>query len=36
MSDTVMVKDIARLFLYYMEELHGLSARITSRFHGIL
>jgi len=32
----VMVKDIARLFLYYMEELHGLSARVTSRVHGIL
>ena len=32
----VMVKDIGRLFLYYIEELHGLSARVTSRVHGIL
>ena len=32
----VIVKDIGRLFLYYIEELHGLSARVTSRVHGIL
>ena len=32
----VMIKDIARLFLYYMEKLYGLLARVTSRVHGIL
>jgi len=32
----VMVKDIAKLFLYYMEELYGLPTRVTSRVHGIL